>query len=119
MSNYNKKDKFLIILDKTNIKLNKKRVKSSTKLKLFDEVIIYKINYKFNNKNLLKCKVRRLIKKRPLRGSIPSALRYWSSVTQCFENNYLKTTCRNRKHSIFHFAVQSCTAIPILTTFGI
>ena len=35
-------------LRKGNIKLNDKKVKSSTKLKFNDEVKIYKLNYKFN-----------------------------------------------------------------------
>ena len=34
-------------LRKGNIKLNNKRVKSYTKLKLYDEIILYKENYKF------------------------------------------------------------------------
>ena len=34
-------------LRKGNIKLNNKRIKSSTKLKLYDEIILYKENYKF------------------------------------------------------------------------
>ena len=37
-------------LRKGNIKLNDKRVKSSTKLKLNDEIKIYKLNYKLNFK---------------------------------------------------------------------
>jgi len=41
-------------LRKGNIKLNSKKTKSSTKLKLSDEITFYKFNYKFNIDNSIK-----------------------------------------------------------------